>query len=317
HNSSRRNACSFLRDEGGPMQDNTLQFVFILFLKVILNVLTVVLCSRTLRKSFMGLTAISLFLVDCLLFLGMVIIWLLRHHIKTTDFRCFILAHASTVYAVLPLPVLLLGILDPFGTNPTFKTFIHSMEILVTWSMSCVYSYFITNTAVIEVHYDHIYQLCTMQDSSLVMSFCSGVSLLIVCIVLLCCQEVSSLLKEVFKDTNSSPDPLRTRQPTLLLGLILGFSANWAPFLFINTVCWLLDFNVPSYVSVNILWLLCVNSFIVRTTFFFRREKLSLCFLDADIICDWKPYWKLSHNEPFPPDLCSFTNETKTIILHA
>ncbi|KAL4622566.1 putative G-protein coupled receptor 160 isoform X1 [Arapaima gigas] len=329
---------------GGPRQDNTLQSMFTLFLKVVLNMLTAIHCSRNLQKSFMGLSAISLFLADCLLLVGMMIIWILTDHINTEDAECFILAHASTIYSMLPLPILLLGILDHFTSHPmsAFKMLSCSMQVLAIWALTCLYSYFITNTGVSEHWYDRRYQLCTVQESFIVMYFCSGLSLVIVCILLLYYQEAFSWVKNTYEHSTSLPalfqsdlhftymklrdtpeedlasfklEDKQARQATLLLSLILGFSANWAPFLFFTTAFWFLGFSAPSFVSVNILWLLCANSMVVGVAFRFRKEGSGLYTTDADGICDWKLYWKVSHQGSFPQNVYKISIEAKTTIL--
>uniref|UniRef100_A0A3B3SPZ2 Uncharacterized protein n=1 Tax=Paramormyrops kingsleyae TaxID=1676925 RepID=A0A3B3SPZ2_9TELE len=296
--------------DGVSRQDNTLQFMLILFLKVFLNILVAVSCSRSLRSSLMGYIAHSVLLADGLLLSAVTIPWLLGEHVDTAQCMCFVLAHASTIYSVLPLPVLFLGTLDHAShlllgapLTHTRSGLAYFILVLLLWALACLYSSFVTNTVVWHINR---YQLCMIQDSIVVTYFSIGLCLLTLCVLLTFHQEATTWIRASLKYIDSCPTPEHTFSWTgqervngsaFFLSHVFGFATNWGPFLCVTTVFWLLDFNAPSYISLNLLWLMCANSLVVGMIFASSGEASRLSVSTLDEICDWEMCWALVHQD--------------------
>ncbi|XP_048879896.1 uncharacterized protein LOC125748106 [Brienomyrus brachyistius] len=334
--------------DGVSRQGNTLQFILILLLKVFLNLLVAVSCFSSLRRSLMGYMAHSVILADGLLLSVVTIPWLLGEHVDTAQCMCFVLAHASTIYSVLPLPVLLLGTLEHVShlllgapLTDTRRGLAYSMLVLLLWALACLYSSSVTNTVVWHIH---PYQLCMIHESSVVTYFSIGLCLLTLCVLITFRQEATVWIRESHKYTDSCPtlkhsdltftykkvqdlhiegvSPAfswtgqdRMNGSAFLLSLVFGFATSWGPFLFITTAFWLLDFNAPSYISFNLLWLMCANSLVVGVIFASCGKASGLSVLTLDEICDWEMCRALVRQDRLARGISTISEKTRAAIL--
>ncbi len=97
--------------------DETLQYLLILFSKVALNTFVLSFWRHSILKSLLGLCSISMYVADVLLVSAVTGAWLFKEHLPTSTSMCFILAHGSAVYALLPLPILVAGRLTTPATH--------------------------------------------------------------------------------------------------------------------------------------------------------------------------------------------------------
>ncbi|XP_048873180.1 probable G-protein coupled receptor 160 [Brienomyrus brachyistius] len=307
-------------EDASCVQDNTLHYLFLLLFKVGLNVLILASCFRSLRASFMGISGASLCLADLLLLCCITYVWLCGPDTEGPGSisMCFLLAHASTIYASLPLPVLLLGLLDHalhlrLGSQRTQTLRLPTCcaVVLLVWLLAALHSYWHTDTAVVEVMDEgrHVALLCAVRGSSVVLAFCMVFSVAVVCVLLLSCHRASlwtGHLATVQPEDGKQPiddegevsvTPGLAAPPArpLFLNLALGFTLNWTPFLIINIACALLGFATPSYIMVNLLWLLCANSVMVTTVFWYRGGQLGYGAELPDDTCMWMLNW---HTQP-------------------
>ncbi|XP_036390158.1 uncharacterized protein si:dkeyp-100a1.6 [Megalops cyprinoides] len=315
-------------EEGRRWQDHTLLYLSLIGFKVGLNALTLVLCSQSLRRSFMGLSGASLCLVDVLLLCGTAYIWLFRQHLNAASSLCLLLSHSSTVYSLLPLPFLLLGALDYCATlSPVSRpTSLHRtrsccLVLLSIWALACVYSYHCTDSEVIIATDGEPMLLCTVQDSAVVLYFCAGTSLAIAAVLLYYSQRAPECFRTALRlsrqwdasppvphcdlplSYRKAPQPAAAEQaeglpdPPLLLRFTLGFSLYWIPFLGVNMACRLLNLATPSYVTVNLLWVLCANSVLIGTVLWFQSRQPGPCGNPPDDTCRWSVYKLQSGDE--------------------
>ncbi|XP_036387863.1 uncharacterized protein LOC118779742 [Megalops cyprinoides] len=204
------------------------------------------------------------------------------------------------------------------------------LQVLLIWVLACGFSYSGTCTELIEVRYSgvHTAVLCPVRESAVITYSCVALTLAISGTLLFFWREVSLCLRDAFTMWRS-PEPALLQsdlpftyrkdhqgeekgadaahwspqqweepgpQPrsSALLSLALGFSLSWAPFLQLSTVCWLLGFSVPSYMTVNLLWLLCVDSLLTGALCWARSEQPGLC---ADLLDDTYS-WSLQGHPP-------------------
>jgi len=87
---------------------------------------------------------------------------------------------------------------------------------------------------------------------------------------------------------------IQESSPRLFVSLTLGFAVNWVPYLLMCLTCYLVGFMVPSYASVNLLWMACANSALVGIAFWFRSDRIGPYSKLPDDTCIWNSYWHLS-----------------------
>lgn len=307
-------------EDASCVQDNTLHYLLLLLFKVGLNVLILASCFRSLRGSFMGISGASLCLADVLLLCCIAYVWLCGRDSESTGSvsMCFLLAHASAIYAFLPLPVLLLGLLDhalhlqlSCQQAQTVRLPTCRVLVLLVWLLAALHSYWNTDTAVEEVTEEGrpVALLCGVRGSAVVLASCMLLSVAVVCVLLLSCHRESlwtghlatSLPQDGKRPISEQGEvwvtpgrAVRQARP-LSLNLALGFALNWTPFLLINIACMLLGFATPSYIMVNLLWLLCANSAMVVTVFWYKGDQLGYGAKLPDDTCMWTLNW---HTEP-------------------
>ncbi|KAJ8388939.1 hypothetical protein AAFF_G00125000 [Aldrovandia affinis] len=317
--------------DGGGFQDNTLLFPAIMLIKLWLNAFVLKFSSRSLWRTFMGIGGVSLCLADTLLVCAMMGAWLLRRHFGTHVSLCFAMSHASAVYSLLPLPLLLLGTLDCASSlSPRARAtarrgalFSRCTLVLSIWALAGLYSHCHTYSRAIEVgstESDDTAVLCLVHRSSVVPYFCVGLCLAIACVLLFYCQRgpgcwtaavasswrwaaAPSVPHGGLPSSRVEPQKLQAAEPEwrpaapLLLRLTLGFAFTWAPYLLLNVGCMIVGTVATSYMTVNLVWLLCANSLLVGATFWLKGGEPGPGGELLDDICTWSFYWQQADEE--------------------
>ncbi|XP_015192549.2 probable G-protein coupled receptor 160 [Lepisosteus oculatus] len=325
--------------EDSVLEDNTLQFVAVLLFKVALNALVTMSSFKSMRKSFMGFFCMSLFIADVALLCGLATVWLIGDFVDTPQSLCYILAHASTAYRQLPLPVLLLGTLDyarslrshPYPMSWR-RAILYIAEMLLVWALAMCYAYRHTNATVLVGTFRQGQNalFCPVLDSKVIIYFCIGTTLGSCGITLYfwrqlprvfrtfysldlfkeapedqlhsdlafsyrkLSQEEEELVEDGKNHAQSVAEQKEMQGPPLLLSITFVFTINWIAFLMINIICTLLDFAIPSYMNVNLLWMLCANSFLIGVVSWVKRRHLGTLSNPPDDICNWSAFWRIS-----------------------
>ncbi|XP_051526133.1 probable G-protein coupled receptor 160 isoform X2 [Myxocyprinus asiaticus] len=305
------------------VHNESLQYLLILCCKVALNTLILSFWMRSIHKSFLGLCSISVYVADALLVGAITCACFLREHLPTSTSMCFILAHGSAIYALLPLPILIAGAFD-YATYPHLvtehssqrRTVIYCITVAVIWASVCVYSYHHTNTRPTEIYKDKEVRVlvCHVQGSNVVFHFSAEVSIVVGLILLLYSNKLIGWTRRAneMEQRYSAFDPekqqylpdslvgedgnweIQESSPPLFASLTLGFAVNWMPYLFMCVACDLLGCVVPAYASVNLLWMACANSLLVGIAFWHMSDKTGHFSKFPDDICLWSIYWHLS-----------------------
>uniref|UniRef100_A0A3P8Z757 Uncharacterized protein n=1 Tax=Esox lucius TaxID=8010 RepID=A0A3P8Z757_ESOLU len=298
-------------EEGGSSkEENTGRFMVLLLLKVVLDHLFLTMCLHRLHTSFMGVCSLSVILADAVLAFSVAAVWFLGPT-RSPVTVCFLLVHASQMFNMLPLPVLVLGLLDyAFETryfacrSAPCKALWSCTLTLLLWVLAAVRSWASAVTGLIEVEYEGGRTIlgCMVQDSALVQHFCMGVVAAITCVLLLHYRHLNPWLKEANRLLNE------WQKPPLYLSMTLGFGTMWASYLLICISSELLGLRIPAYISVNVLWFECTNSLLVGLVFWVKSVWLGTFTDLPDDICQWQDYWHLSRGP-----IRNFRKQPKTV----
>lgn len=309
--------------------DTTLQYLLLILSKVALNTLVLSFWLRSIPKTFLGICSISIYLADLLLICSIFWAWMFLQSHGTHEVVCFSLSHSSTVYSLLPLPVLLTGALDclvnqhaGFGQRSLKRTAVHCVVVLLMWTLACLYSSWYTNTEVLSIQYKEEVRalVCSVRGSTAVSQFSLYLLVVVGVVLLFHCRKLPRWVRLANRMAKQQPGSLsisdlafsknleqlesgavaethvdkQQDRPPLAISLVLCFALNWTPYLLMSVVCDFLGFAVPSYASVNLLWTACANSLLVGVAFWYRSNKHGpFCTLPDDI-CPWSFYWYLS-----------------------
>ncbi|XP_066500740.1 probable G-protein coupled receptor 160 [Hoplias malabaricus] len=318
-----------MEDNGSCTHDETVQYLFLLLSKMALNTLVLSFWLRSVTQSFLGILSISVYIADLLLIFTIAWIWCFKEN--THMFMCLSLSHASTVYSMLPLPVLLVGMLDyaahrhtEDNRDSTGRTAGRCVTVLLIWTLACFYSYWYNDSKLLVIQYKEGVEalVCPVQDSVVVSYFSLNLAVVASAVLLLYCRGVPrwvSLANKLSRkrsfpyvpksDLKFSKKPQKLKDwtveelhrdhhvqglPPLFVSLTLCFVLNWTPYLLMSIICDLLGFAAPAYATVNLLWTACANSLLAGLTFWYRCDELGLSYKLPDDICAWSFYWHLS-----------------------
>lgn len=305
--------------------DNTTQFLLLMLLKVCLDSGTLYLCCLKPLVSFLNLCSVSIVLVDLILAFFMVTtIWLEVHTSHMA--LCFFMAHFSAAYSVLPLPMMCLGVLDYYleGTctgNKRYKLLRNGVLTLLLWTLSGVYAFVSVQARLLEQDRNMRYLVCEIEESKVVTCTVVVLFTLLVCALLPYWPTIPRWIKEADQISQAREEIIETQTsdlrriltpdsdtkcikesfleravpcPPMWLSLTLGFSVFWMPYLAVTSICVVFDFGVPAYISVNLLWVQCMNSLLVGTRFWLRSETQGPYNSLPENVCLWQVYWHLS-----------------------
>ncbi|CAL8252128.1 unnamed protein product [Arctogadus glacialis] len=91
--------------------DNTSRYLFLLLFKFGMDTTILYICWNRLHTFFLSLCGLSIVLADAVMLFALTTVWFLNP-LKSPVSVCFLLAHFSSVFSMLPLPILGLGLLD-------------------------------------------------------------------------------------------------------------------------------------------------------------------------------------------------------------
>ncbi|KAK9515538.1 hypothetical protein VZT92_026178 [Zoarces viviparus] len=340
-------------DVSGHHTDNTDKYVGIMLIKMALEVVVLSFSGRKLYTSFLGMCSLSIVLADSvmvLLFSTLLFLGPERYLVSL----CFILANASAMYEALPLPLMCLGLLDCslegtyLGKQSAFYKFLrHTALTLLVWIRAVIYCFgsVKSDSMKLDDREGPSVLVCEVQESTLINYFILGLFSAVGCTMLPFYSMIPKWVGEanriseareerenqssdlLFTSTNCTetkgiqenpPEETLYPRPPLWFSLILGFSLTWMPFLAMSVVCISLSFGVPAYITVNLLWVECTNSFLTGMMFWVNRNKQGPYSLPENA-CPWPIYWHLSkgtQQQPFPAPVSNPSKEKSHTLLY-
>lgn len=305
--------------------DNTAQFLILMLLKVGLDMGVMSLCSFKPLQSFLNMCSMSIVMVD--FFLAVFMSATLCLDIQSSHaVLCFIMAHFSAAFSSLPLPMLCLGILDcclqdTWAGRKGIRMARNTVLILLMWTIAGIYAHATVDATIHEKErWEAKYLTCEVLESKvsiyLVVALCTVMFIVLLPYFPMIPQwvteadQISKTREENAKTKTSDliipttpipeknnnsikEDPVMPRPP-MHISLMIGFGVFWMPYLTVTTLCVMLDFGIPAYVSVNLLWVQCINSLLAGTIFWLRSHALGPYSSLTDDVCLWQAYWHLS-----------------------
>lgn len=312
------------QDKQGCNVDNTTQFLILILSKVCLDFGAMYLCYLKPLLSFFNMCSLSMVLVDLILAVFMcATLWLDVHTSHTA--LCFIMAHFSAAYSALPIPMLCLGILDySIQVTMTTKKYLNLVKtiilVVLLWSIAGIYSHNTVDVTLLEKERDGRYLVCDIQESKVVTYSVIVMFNLMFFILLPYWSLIPQWVREADRIFEAREQTVKTKtsdlvkiisvtpedeikctkedytkpRPSMHISLLIGFGVIWIPYLSVSTVCALFEFGIPAYVSVNLLWVQCINSVLAGTVFWLRSNTVGPYSNLPDNVCLWQIYWHLS-----------------------
>lgn len=311
----------------GCHTDNTEKYVLLLFSKLALDTAVFYLCSRKLYSSMLSMCSLSIILADLVMAFSLAAVWFLGPD-KSPVPLCFLLANASTTYGGLPLPMMILGFLDYYLHNTYLwnqsalcKYLKYTALTLLEWILAIMYSFSSVKAELMDLEYMAWIKalVCEVEESRLINYFILVLFTGVICAMLPFWRNIPQWLREAdrlseerekqgnqesfllvsthCKEPNLSKECLElptSPPPPLWLSLTLGFAVFWMPYLTISVACLLFGFGVPAYITVNVLWLECANSFLMGVVFWAKSNMQGPYSQLPENVCSWNVYWHLS-----------------------
>ncbi|KAJ0036920.1 hypothetical protein NQD34_005597 [Periophthalmus magnuspinnatus] len=265
--------------------DNTRQFILLMLFKVFLNGGALYLCCFKPLWSFFNICSISFALVDLSMTAFMTTtLWMdvQSSHVA----MCYIMANFSAAYSALPVPVLCLGILDYYledtcAGRKYIRLTRNIVLVILMWLFAGCYALETANATLLSQTRNIRYVVCEIKESRTVGYFTVALTA-VMCIALL------PYMTLIPKWEFTMP------RPPMHLSLLICFGVFWMPYLAVTTICVTLEFGIPAYISVNLLWVQCVNSLLEGVVFWLRSGTVGTYISQYENICLWQAYWDLS-----------------------
>lgn len=309
----------------GSHTDNTDKYLLLMLFKLGLDAAAFYFCSQKLYVYIFTTCSLSIVLADVVLTCSLAGVWFVGADRSPVEL-CFLLANASATYGALPLPVMLLGLVDYYlqksylcNHSASWKYLRNAALISLGWMLALIYSLNYVKAEAKELNQQQLKILvCEVDDSVPISLFGLTVFFAFICMMLPFLSRVPrwvieadrlSVVREkqkshssdLFISTNGDMQiekhSVRTysEQPPLWISLALGFGTFWIPYLTISSICLLFDLGLPAYVTVNVLWLECANSFLTGLVFWIKSNQEGPYFQLPDNVCQWNVYWHLSN----------------------
>lgn len=316
--------------ENAAHVDNTSRYLYLILFKLGLDITILYLCWRRPHTSFLSVCGLSIVLADAFMVVSMAIVWFLSP-LKSPMSVCFVLAHFSTIFSMLPLPMLGLGLLDYLfhdrcyaNHRPVWTLLRNTALASLVWLLAAVYSYKTAKSYQMEIeHFGGLKAtVCEVQESPLINYLVVGLLIVTICSLLPHYSAIPAWHKQAnwLSDQRDKPnhtqksDLLRNtagqighedavatalvetaqQPPSLWISLMLGFASAWLPYLFISVLFVFLGLGIPAYIMINLLWLECTNSLLVGVVFWVKSRHLGQYNHLPDDICLWRTYLHLS-----------------------
>lgn len=306
--------------------DNTAKYLNLMLLKLLLDAGVFHLCSTKLYTYIFPVCSLSIVVADVVLTCSLVAVWLVGAD-QSPVTLCFLLSTAAATFGALPLPLLFLGSLEyclhnSYLCNHTTRCkYVRNVALVsLGWLLALIYSQSHVNAEATEMSCPQLKVLvCEVSESKPVSLFALTLFAALVCAMLPVLPRVPRWMEEadrlsqarreekshssdlfIWNDCERQKEqqhPVRTHSEWLPLwiSLALGFGTFWIPYLTISVISLLFNVAVPSYISVNVLWLECVNSFLMGFFFWIKSNKEGPYTQLPDNVCSWKVYWHLSN----------------------
>ncbi|XP_047226485.1 uncharacterized protein si:dkeyp-100a1.6 [Girardinichthys multiradiatus] len=313
--------------------DNTKKYFMLFLIKFGLETAVFYSCSPKKYTYFLSVCSLSILVADFLLTFLMGSTWFLGAE-KSLMAPCSLLANASTIYRALPLPMMLLGLVDycledifMSGCSVFWKTLRNVILTLVVWAVAAYFSFYSEYAGPVEL--DDVGEIkvfvCEVTESTLITAFILGLSTASLLTLVPFWSKISHWVREAdrlieareqqqntgsdlfFTSTwnpnpgtkiglEEQPEENSLKRPPLWFGMTLGFLLFWMPYLVMSMTCLICGFGVPAYFSFNLLWLECSNSLLVGLVFWAKSGKNGPYSSLPENVCLWQVYWHLSRD---------------------
>lgn len=315
----------------GRHTNNNEKYFWLLLFKFGLDVAVFYACCPKRFTFFLSVCSTSIVLADFLLTVFMGIVWLLGAEGSFSS-ACLLLGKASATYGVLPLPVIFLGFLDYclhdtcLGNHSDLCKLLKNVILTVlVWLGALGYAFGLFHSEPVQLDYTTGIKVlvCKVEESMSITAVILGLFSVTFITMLPFCSRIPQWVKEADKiyaaqeerkkitsdlflsstwtqklETNSKEEKHSKRSvgspPPLWFSLMLGFLLFWMPYLVVTVSCLLCGFAVPAYISVNLLWLECTNSFLVGLIFWVKSKIRGPYIHLPENVCSWQIYWHLS-----------------------
>lgn len=310
----------------GLHTDKTAKYLHLILLKLLLDAGAFYLYSHKSYKHIFTVCGLSIVVADVVLTCSLAAVWLVGADRSPVPL-CFLLASASAAYGALPLPLMLLGLLEHCLHNSYLRNLSTRCQcvknaalVSLGWLLALIYSQIQVKAEAREMSCPQLKAVaCEVNESAPISLFVLTVSAGLVCAMLPFLPRVpqwvieANRLSQVREEEKSQTSDLfirtdcerqkeqrhlvRTKSegPPLWISLALGFGTLWIPYLTISVMCLLLNLSVPSYITVNVLWLECVNSFLTGFVFWIKSNNEGPYSQLPENVCTWNVYWHLSN----------------------
>nr|XP_020476498.1 probable G-protein coupled receptor 160 [Monopterus albus] len=306
--------------------ENTVKYLLLLFFKLGLDMGVFHFCNQKLYRSFLSIFSLFIILADLLMVFCIATIWFRAAEIALGSL-CILLANASATYGALPLPVMCLGLLDYYLDHTWIKQSAFSKILrnvvltLLVWMLALIYSFGTVKPELGELFYESGINIlvCEVEENTVVACVTLGLFIAVLCTILPFWSRIPQWVKEAdnlselseenlrsdllftstpcietkYGEKNDLNEPIQPRPP-LWLSFTLGFGIFWMPYLTLSTICLVSSIEVPSYITVNLLWLECTNSVLGCVLFCVKSKTQELYSQLPENVCSWHVYWHLS-----------------------
>lgn len=320
-------------EDSGLHTNNNEKYFWLLLFKLGLDAAVFYACCPKQYTFFLNVSSLSIVVADFLLTFFMGAVWLLGTEGSFAS-ACLLLGKASAAYGVLPLPMVGLGLIDycfhdTFLINHTALSKLLKNVILtmLVWTTALIYSLGFFHSEPTRLSYRYMTAIkvlvCKVEESTAITVIILGLFTVTFFMMLPFCSRIPQWVKEADKiyeareeqakttsdlfftstwthapETNGKEEQLPEKQvwtrPPLWSSLLLGFLIFWMPYLVVTVSCLLCGFAVPAYISVNLLWLECTNSFLVGLIFWLKSNIRGPYIHLPENVCSWQIYWQLS-----------------------
>ncbi|KAG8002792.1 hypothetical protein GBF38_015362 [Nibea albiflora] len=308
------------------------------------------LCCRKLSTSFLNACSVSIIVADALLAFSITCVWFLGVE-RSPVSLCFILANVSAMYAALPLPMMILGLMDYYLKDTCLchqsafcKYLTNAVLTLLGWMLAGISAFASVETELREL--DYMTQIkalgCEVSESKLISYFILVLLTALICAMLPFWQSIPQWLMEADRlsevegelenhrrdmsiisancaETKSCNEEdlegiVRPRPP-LWFSVMLAFSVFWMPYFVVSLICLIFSFGLPAYVSVNLLWVECTNSLLMGVVFWRKSSTHEPYSHLPENVCSWHVFWHLSKG-PQPNAVLNPPEEKKTPLFY-
>lgn len=309
----------------GLQTDNTAKYLNLMLLKLLLDAGAFYLCSPKLYTYIFPVCSLSIVVADVVLTSSLAAVWFVGADQSPVQL-CFVLSTASATFGALPLPLMFLGSLEYCLHNSYLcnhstrcKYVRNAALVSLGWLLALIYSQSHVKAEPRETSCPRLKALvCEVKESVTVSLFGLTLFAALICAMLpflphvpQWIQEANRLCQARREEKSHSSDLFiwndcerqkeqhlvrtNSERPPLSISLALGFGNFFIPYLTISVISLLLNLSVPSYITVNVLWLECVNSFLMGFVFWIKSNKDGPYTQLPDNVCLWSVYWHLSN----------------------